>query len=504
MRTALLAGASAAALAAAPVTVSALTAEEAWASWQALAEDNDVSLTAGSETDTGAGLLVSTVAFATESEDGSTVTGTIGEISFVETGDGMVEVTMSDTIPLMVSTTSEDGAPVAIAITLSQPGLVYRVGDAEGGGVTATYSVPTFTAEIDSVEEAGAAQDVSGTIAAAEVSGAYTVTEAEPRTIASKVEAGMLEIAISGTDPDSGGQFDFAFSMADVLSDTTSTGGSIYTMSDNLAEMIAAGFTAEGSGSSGPVSFRIIAEGMPETVDIAGSMDGGTGAMSIDGDRLAYDVTYTGIAFSASGSEIPVPQVSGALGEWHTLVSLPAGPADAAGPVAFTLALRDLALGEAVWSMFDPAGALPRAPATLVIDLAGQMRFLTDLFAGAPNLGGGPPAEVEALDIRELRLALAGAELTGSGAFTFDNSGSGPFGPGMPAPDGTVNLSLTGGQTLLDRLVTMGLLGQEQAMMARMMTGILAKPGAGPDELVSEITVRPDGSVLANGAPLPF
>jgi hypothetical protein len=309
---------------------------------------------------------------------------------------------------------------------------------------------------------------------------------------------------MAGTDPDSGGTFDFSFSMADIVSDTTSTGGSLYAMSDDLSEMIAAGFSAEGSGSSGPVSFRILAEGMPETIDVSGRMDGGTGSLVIDGDRVAYDVTYEGIGFTASGSEIPVPEVSGSLAEWHTLVSLPSGPSDAAGPVAFTVALRNLALGEGVWSMFDPAGALPREPATLVIDLAGQMRFLSDVFTGAPNLGGGPPAEVEALDIKELRLSLAGAELTGSGAFAFDNSGSGPFGPGMPAPDGTINLSLTGGQTLLDRLVQMGLLGQEEAMMARMMTGMLARPGPGADELVSEITVRPDGSVLANGAPLPF
>jgi hypothetical protein len=113
------------------------------------------------------------------------------------------------------------------------------------------------------------------------------------------------------------------------------------------------------------------------------------------------------------------------------------------------------------------------------------------------------PAQLEALTVNELRLAVAGALLTGGGAFTFDNADTTTF-DGMPAPDGTINLSLKGGNALLDTLVSMGLVPQDQAMMARMMTGMIARPGAEADELVSEITVRPDGTILANGAPLPF
>ncbi|MGI9393360.1 MAG: DUF2125 domain-containing protein, partial [Boseongicola sp.] len=64
---------------------------------------------------------------------------------------------------------------------------------------------------------------------------------------------------------------------------------------------------------------------------------------------------------------------------------------------------------------------------------------------------------------------------------------------------GVANLMLVGGNGLLDKLVGMGLLPDEQAMGARMMMGLFARPGDGPDTLVSTIEVNEDGSVLANG-----
>ena len=65
--------------------------------------------------------------------------------------------------------------------------------------------------------------------------------------------------------------------------------------------------------------------------------------------------------------------------------------------------------------------------------------------------------------------------------------------------EGPTDISLTGGNGLLDKLVQMGLLPQEQAMGARMMMGLFMVPGEGEDTLTSRIEVRPDGQVLANG-----
>lgn len=105
----------------------------------------------------------------------------------------------------------------------------------------------------------------------------------------------------------------------------------------------------------------------------------------------------------------------------------------------------------------------------------------------------GAPGQLNAVNVNEIKFSVAGAELTGDGDFSFNNDGP------IPVPAGVINLMLTGGNGLMDTLVAMGLLPEEQAMGARMMMGLFARPGDGEDTLVSTIEVNEDGSVLANG-----
>ena len=105
----------------------------------------------------------------------------------------------------------------------------------------------------------------------------------------------------------------------------------------------------------------------------------------------------------------------------------------------------------------------------------------------------GAPGQLNAVNINEIKLNIAGAELTGDGDFAFNNDGM------MPVPSGVMNMMLTGGNGLLDTLVGMGLVPEEQAMGARMMMGLFTRPGDGDDTLVSTIEVNEDGSILANG-----
>ena len=53
--------------------------------------------------------------------------------------------------------------------------------------------------------------------------------------------------------------------------------------------------------------------------------------------------------------------------------------------------------------------------------------------------------------INTLELSVAGVDLTGDGAFTFDNSDLESF-DGMPRPEGKLSLRLTGAHALLDKL----------------------------------------------------
>ncbi|MFN0194219.1 MAG: DUF2125 domain-containing protein, partial [Aestuariivirga sp.] len=113
---------------------------------------------------------------------------------------------------------------------------------------------------------------------------------------------------------------------------------------------------------------------------------------------------------------------------------------------------------------------------------------------------GAPPGELISFELTQLLAKVAGAELTGMGAFTFDNADLETFG-GMPAPTGKIDLKVVGANTLMDTLISMGLMSEDDAMGARMMLSMFANPGAGPDEFTSVLEFK-DKGFFANGQQL--
>jgi hypothetical protein len=107
------------------------------------------------------------------------------------------------------------------------------------------------------------------------------------------------------------------------------------------------------------------------------------------------------------------------------------------------------------------------------------------------------PGELNSVVITELVIKGAGAEITGDGAFTFDNSDLQSF-DGFPRPEGQVNFVINGVNGLVDNLILMGLIPEDEAMMPRMMIGMFTTP-VGDDMLTSTIEVNSEGHVLANG-----
>jgi hypothetical protein len=100
-------------------------------------------------------------------------------------------------------------------------------------------------------------------------------------------------------------------------------------------------------------------------------------------------------------------------------------------------------------------------------------------------------------DLTQLLAKFAGAELSGTGAFTFDNADLETF-DGLPAPTGTIDLKIVGMNMLMDTLISMGLISEDDAMGARMMISMFANPGAGDDEFVSVLEFK-DKGFYANG-----
>jgi len=118
--------------------------------------------------------------------------------------------------------------------------------------------------------------------------------------------------------------------------------------------------------------------------------------------------------------------------------------------------------------------------------------------AAALEADDATPGELHSLKINELLVSMVGAKLTGDGDFAFDNANVEEYG-GLPAPSGVANLQLVGANTLIDKLIGMGLMSDNDAMGARMMMGMMAVPGEEPDTLNSKIEFTEDGQILANG-----
>ncbi|MBT8411222.1 MAG: DUF2125 domain-containing protein [Octadecabacter sp.] len=161
--------------------------------------------------------------------------------------------------------------------------------------------------------------------------------------------------------------------------------------------------------------------------------------------------------------------------------------------------LNGITMGDAIWNLFDPAGQLSRDPSEISFDVTGTGTSDIDLldFAAMSQLMGPPPIEVDQVTIESLRIALAGAEATATGAMTFDWTDFQTI-PGIARPEGQVVVNLNGANQLMDTLANMGLFTVDDLMMPRMMLGMFATP-VGDDMLTSMIEVNDQGHVLANG-----
>ena len=132
---------------------------------------------------------------------------------------------------------------------------------------------------------------------------------------------------------------------------------------------------------------------------------------------------------------------------------------------------------------------------TLVIDLAAQMQWLVEPPKAAT--AGGMPVDVSRVDVNNITLQVAGAEILANGGA--DVIMSGP----IPAGDGALTVTLNGVFDLAQKLSSLGLLQPEMVMGARGMIGAFATP-TGPDNFRSEIVFSPNGMISANGIPLPI
>ena len=163
-----------------------------------------------------------------------------------------------------------------------------------------------------------------------------------------------------------------------------------------------------------------------------------------------------------------------------------------------TLEMDGMQASEESWMMLG-AQTFADETADLALELAAEGRWLVDPMQAEST---DEPVDLAAIRLDRLSLRLGQALFEGSGRFDTDRD-AGSLERAMEMGRGAFTFILRGGEALLARLGSEGVLPADQAFLAQMMMGALARQ-VGEDHLESLVTITPPGQVMVNGMPLPF
>ena len=476
-----------------------LTPAEVWGDWRQYMQSMGYQVEA-SEAFDGADLTVSDVTLKMDmAEEGGDFSLSLGTLRFEPESDSAVNIRMPNVMPMTINVAPEtpEDEPVSMVLNYAQTAPVMR---ASGSAEALQYDY--------------AADSISLTLAGLKVGEeSYTEEEAKFSGVSSRTE-------MTGSDTrryDQSGRidslkYDVVMKTPDDPARVAVNGGvdqvvfggsGALPMIDagaDVAAMMREGLTFEGSFTAG-AGHTDMQVSDPENGEfqLVSSSTGAKLGVAMGPQGLSYDGGQQNIEVSVTAADMPFP-IQFSMAESAFNLKMPVMKSEEPQDFAFGVKLDSFKMSDMIWGIFDPTGQLPRDPATLVVDLSGKAKLLFELMDPevTATMGDEVPGEIHALNVNEVTLDVAGAEFDATGAITFDNDDMQTV-PGMPKPVGALDLSLIGGVALLDKLVTMGLIPQEQALGARMMMGLFTVPGEGEDSLTSRIEFTEEGGILANG-----
>ncbi|MFN4202726.1 MAG: DUF2125 domain-containing protein [Tabrizicola sp.] len=477
-----------------------VTPQEVWASWQAMLTAAGQQLTIGSTADNGSSVEVTGLEVSYKDQMGGSASVSFDKVSFAANGDGTVTITMPDSYPLQMAFPDEGDGPGSLKMTVRQPGMKIVA----GGSATETsydFTGPSVAVALDEItDEDGKVLDTRGDLALAGLTARYLVAQDGNKTnLDSSFRADSMQFSLSGADTtgETGGRGTVAVTLKDLTGATKGTFLGADVMA-NMAVALNSGFTMDSTFDFGAMTMNADIEEAAGPTKMAATATGGGFVLAMDKTRMNYGTSLNGGKFTVSGAEIPFPQVELAFAESGFNLLMPVSKSDSPQDFAFLTKFVDFTVSEGIWAMVDPGATLSREPATVIVDLKGTGKWKQDIMDPAVQMEGAePPGELDSLDIAQLVAKAAGAEVSAAGGLTFDNSDMTTF-DGMPRPDGKISIGIKGANKLVENLIALGILSEDDAMGFRMGLAMFARPGAGPDELTSEIEFK-DGGLFANG-----
>ena len=484
----------------ATATLAEVTAQHVWDNWTNQVAIYGQGFTTGGETMSGDTLTVSDVRIMM-SDDEAAITANLGDIMLTENGDGTVAVTMSESYPITINLTPRFDDPTTIMATVAQTGMSLIVsGDPDA--MVYDVSADRYALSVDSLGGA-AAEEVNldvAMLAMIDLAGQYRVGEDTLTQMSYAMTIGAIDLDLGVREAGGTG----AVSGTADLS-TLSMFANIETPldMDMNADMppFDDGLAFEGGYSFGDLAYAFDFQDEVETASGALTASGGTLAVSMDYDGVSYTSTTRDLDLSILiPAEFPFP-IEATLANYGFDLLIPLSVAEnGTRDARLAFNLTDLDISSSLWDLVDPGEVLPRDAITVALGLDADVTPFFDVLdpdQADAMMMADVPGEINAAEITELTIKGAGAEITGDGAFTFDNSDLDTF-DGFPRPEGQVTVNLNGINTLIDNLIAMGLIPQEDVMMPRMMLGMFSTP-VGDDMLTSTLEVNSEGHVLANG-----
>jgi hypothetical protein len=342
---------------------------------------------------------------------------------------------------------------------------------------------------------------VTGALTISGLTGSYVAAPASGgQSYDTSFSAASMALTAKGSESEQQTAFDVSLTVAEPKFGGKSTMVAPALMqAGNMSAALAAGFMLDGSYSTGAIALTVDGSesGKPGHVEVG--LAGTTAHVKLDAQRMDYAVGVTGGKVNATGFDMPMPMVEGAFGEIAYGVAMPVAKATEPSDFSALFKMVDLTMSEDLWNMFDPGAALKRDPVSVILDLDGTGAWAVDILDPAVQMEGPDlPVKLFSLNLTQVLAKAAGAQVAATGALTFDNANLASYG-GFPAPEGKVVVTMDGINALMDALVAIGVVSQDDVMGARMGLAMMAKPGAEPDQLVSEIEFKAGGSLFVNG-----
>ena len=470
-----------------------VTADQVWQDWKnQLAMNGENTLSVGSEDMDGDTLTVSDIAVMVDDEM-TKVEVALGDLVFAEQGDGTVQVTLPESYPVKI--TAEDGA--VITIDISQTGAEMVV---SGNPDAMTYDVTADTYAVSLVDVVNGDITFTGDVKATanNVTGSYTSEMGDIRRMAYDLGIASVDLLVDIKVPGEDGGYVTASGKVEGVQGQFEMNMPEDASFDDPESLFGNGFGMTGGYTVDSGAYVVDMDAEGERFNGSANFGAGRLDMTMDETVMAYNAQTEDLAVNMTVPNFPLP-IELTLAQYGVGFKMPLAQSEEPEDFGLSLDLVDLTINDALWDLFDAGQVLPRDPATIQLDLSGTATPNVNLMdpEAVMMAGSDMPVALNTLSLNDLRIALAGALITGSGEFTFDNTDLTTF-EGMPRPEGSALIEMVGLNGLMDNLVTMGLVPQDQIMGGRMMLGMFARV-TGDDELETKLEINGEGHVSVNG-----